>query len=408
VRIELPKINKLFPKHIVISGSKSESNRLLILQSLYENIYIKNLSDVDDVILTKNALQSNKNTINIEHAGTAMRFLTAYFSIQENREVILTGSLRMKERPIGILVDVLRELGAKIQYLEAENYPPLKIIGKNLVGGTISLHANVSSQYVSALILIAPKLKNGLKIILEQTITSKPYIQMSLIMLNKIGVQTSFVENTIQIDPFVSDNKAINFAVESDWSSASYFYSIVALSQIGTKITLSSFYKNSLQADRIVAKIYVFFGVFTSFNSDNSISLWKIQNPKSKFLKLNLSDSPDIAQTIAVTCFGLKVGCELTGLHTLRIKETDRLQALKKEIEKLGGKVKTTQNSLFIDVAEQILESKTIATYQDHRMAMSFAPLALKTNITIENHQVVSKSYSKFWNDLQKIGFLVR
>jgi len=167
VRIELPKINKLFSEHIVISGSKSESNRLLILQSLYENISIKNLSDADDVILTKNALQRNKNTIDIDHAGTAMRFLTAYFSIQENREVILTGSLRMKERPIGILVDVLRELGAKIQYLEAENYPPLKIVGKNLVGGTISLHANVSSQYVSALILIAPKLKNGLKIILK-------------------------------------------------------------------------------------------------------------------------------------------------------------------------------------------------------------------------------------------------
>jgi len=408
VPIELPKINKLFPRHIVISGSKSESNRLLILQSLYENISIKNLSDADDVILTKNALQSNKNTIDIDHAGTAMRFLTAYFSTQENKEVILTGSQRMKERPIGILVDVLRELGAEIQYLENENYPPLKIIGKNLVGKTISLQADVSSQYASALILIAPKLKNGLKIILEQTITSKPYIQMCLIMLNKIGVQTSFVENTIQIAPFVSDNKTINFAVESDWSSASYFYSIIALSQIGTKITLSSFYKDSLQADCIVAKIYVFFGVFTSFNSDNSISLWKIQNPKSNFLKLNLSDSPDIAQTLAVTCFGLKVSCELTGLHTLRIKETDRLQALKKEIEKLGGKVKTTQNSLFIEAAEQILESKTIATYQDHRMAMAFVPLALKTNIIIENHQVVSKSYPKFWDDIQKIGFLVR
>jgi len=408
VQIELSKINKIVPKPVIISGSKSESNRLLILQSLYENVFIENLSDSEDVILTKKALQSDKNIIDIHHAGTAMRFLTAYFSTKENREIILTGSSRMKERPIGILVDVLRGLGADIQYLELENYPPLKIVGKNLVGNTISLAANVSSQYISALVLIAPKLKNGLNIILEQTITSKPYIQMSLIMLNKIGIQTSFVGNTIQIAPFVPNNKTINFTVESDWSSASYFYSIIALSQIGTKITLSSFYKNSLQADRIVAEIYVLFGVFTSFNSDNSISLCKIKNPKSNFIKLNLSNSPDIAQTIAVTCFGLKIGCELTGLHTLKIKETDRLQALKKEIEKLGGKVKTTKNSLFIESSEQILASKKIATYQDHRMAMAFAPLALKTNITIENPQVVSKSYPKFWEDLQKIGFYTR
>jgi len=408
VRIELSKINKIFPEHIIISGSKSESNRLLILQSLYGNVFIENLSDADDVLLVQKALQSNINTIDIHHAGTAMRFLTAYFSIQENKEIILTGSPRMKERPIGILVDVLRKLGAEIQYLENENYPPLKIVGKNLAGNTIFLPASVSSQYVSALILIAPKFKNGLKIILDQTIISKPYIQMSLAMLNKIGIQTSFVENTIQIASFVLNNKTTNFVVESDWSSASYFYSIVALSQIGTKITLSSFYKNSLQADRIVAKIYVFFGVFTSFNEDNSISLWKIQNPKSNFLKLNLSDSPDIAQTIAVTCFGSKVGCELTGLHTLKIKETDRLQAIEKEIKKLGGKVKTTESSLFIESTEQILASKTIATYHDHRMAMAFAPLALRTDITIENPEVVSKSYPRFWKDLQKIGFRIQ
>jgi len=408
LRIHLSKINKIFPKHIIISGSKSQSNRLLILHSLYGNISIENLSNADDVILTKNALQSNKNIIDIDHAGTAMRFLTAYFSIQENKEIILTGSPRMKERPIGILVDVLRELGATIQYLEIENYPPLKITGKNLVGNTISIPASVSSQYVSALIMIAPKLKNGLKIILEQTITSKPYIQMSLIMLDKIGIQTSFVKNTIQIAPFVPNNKTMNFVVESDWSSASYFYSIVALSQIGTKISLSSFYKNSLQADSVLAEIYIFFGVFTSFNSDNTISLQKIQNSKSNFLKLNLSNSPDIAQTIAVTCLGSKVGCELNGLDTLKIKESDRLEALKKEIEKLGAKVKTTQNSLFMESTEQILESKTIATYQDHRMAMSFAPLAMKTNITIENPNVVSKSYPRFWDDLQKIGFCIQ
>jgi len=407
VLIKLSKINKIIPKHIVIAGSKSESNRLLVLQYLYENISIKNLSNADDVLLMKKALDSNQNTIDVHHAGTTMRFLTAYFSIQQNKEIILTGSSRMKERPVGILVDVLRKLGAEIQYLEKENYPPLQIKGKNLVGDTISLTANVSSQYVSALILIAPKLKNGLTITLKNNITSKPYIKMSLALLEKIGIQTSFIENTIQIEPFVPNNKNKNITVESDWSSASYFYSVVALSPVGTEITLSSFYQNSLQADSILSEIYENFGVFTIFNDTNYITLQKVKNPKTDFIKLNLSDSPDIAPTIAVTCFGLKISCEINGLHTLKIKETDRLQALKNEIEKLGGTIKITENSLLLESSQRILNSKIIATYQDHRMAMAFAPLALKTNIAIENSEVVSKSYPNFWNDLKTIGFSV-
>jgi len=405
VKIKLSKINKIIPKHIVISGSKSESNRLLILQYLYGNISIKNLSNADDVLLMKNALETDQNIIDVNHAGTTMRFLTAYFSIQNNKEISLTGSNRMKERPIGILVDVLRKLGADIQYLEKENYPPLQIKGKNLVGKTISLSANVSSQYISALILIAPKLKNGLTIILENDITSKPYIKMSLALLEKIGIQTSFLRNTIQIEPFVPSNKNKNIIVESDWSSASYFYSIVALSPIGTEITLYSFYRNSLQADSILYKIYENFGVYTTFNSDNSIILMKIKNPKTYFIKLNLLDSPDIAQTIAITCFGLKISCEINGLHTLKIKETNRLRALKNEIKKLGGTIKITDNSLFLESSQRILNSQTITTYKDHRMAMSFVPLALKTNIAIENPEVVSKSYPNFWNDLKAIGF---
>jgi len=407
VLIKLSKINEIIPKHIVIAGSKSESNRLLVLQYLYKNISIKNLSNADDVLLMKKALDSNQNTINVHHAGTTMRFLTAYFSIQENKEIILTGSSRMKERPIGILVDVLRKLGAEIQYLEKENYPPLQIKGKNLVGDTISLTANVSSQYVSALILIAPKLKNGLIIVLKNNITSKPYIKMSLALLEKIGIPTSFIGNTIQIEPFVLNNENKNITVESDWSSTSYFYSVVALSPVGTEITLSSFYQNSLQADSVLPEIYENFGVFTIFNDNNSITLQKVKNPKTDFIKLNLSDSPDIAPTIAVTCFGLKISCEINGLHTLKIKETDRLEALKNEIEKLGGTIKITENSLLLESSQRILNSKIIATYQDHRMAMAFAPLALKTNIAIENSEVVSKSYPNFWNDLKTIGFYV-
>jgi len=408
MQINLSKINQITPKHVFISGSKSQSNRLLILQALYGNIYIENLSDADDVLFMKKALESDQNLIDIHHSGTAMRFLTAYFSIQKDKEITLTGSLRMKERPIGILVDVLRKLGADIQYLERENYPPLKIKGKNLTPKAISISANVSSQYISAIIMIAPKFKNQLEIILEQYITSKPYIQMSLELLKKIGVQASFTKNIIKINTFIPKNQPINFVVESDWSSASYFYSIIALSKIGTEITLSSFQQNSLQADSILVEIYQFFGVSTFFTKEKTIILRKNQNPKSNFLKLNLSNSPDIAQTIAVTCFGLVISCQLDGLHTLRIKETDRLQALKNEIEKLGGKIKITEDSLYLEAVKQIITSKTIETYQDHRMAMSFAVLALKTNISIENPEIVSKSYPNFWNDLKSIGFCVK
>ncbi len=416
------KIKEVF---ITISGSKSESNRLLLLQALFPNITIENLSDSDDTILMKKALETTENTIDIHHSGTAMRFLTAYFSIQENREVILTGSNRMKERPIGILVDALRELGADIAYLENEGFPPLKIKGKKLSKNKILIDANVSSQYISALIMIAPKLKNGLEITLEGNITSKPYIEMTLALLNQIGIETSFVENIIKIDCFVPRNDKQQIVVESDWSSASYFYSIVALSEIGTEITLSSFKENSLQADRVLIDIYKNFGVETRFNCPksevrnpklkNSITISKVSNGQLSTVNCQLKNSPDIAQTIAVTCFGLGIDCHLTGLHTLKIKETDRLQALKNEIEKLGGKISITDDSLVLEQKSLVFDltpplsgsREGISTYQDHRMAMAFAPLALKTDLIIENAEVVSKSYPKFWEDLENIGFRI-
>jgi 3-phosphoshikimate 1-carboxyvinyltransferase len=388
---------------ITITGSKSESNRLLLLQALYPEIKIENLSNSDDSKLMQKALQSSENIIDIHHAGTAMRFLTAYFSIQEGREIVLTGSNRMKERPIFVLVDALQQLGAEISYEKNHGFPPLKIKGKTLTKSKATLKADVSSQYISALMLFAPKLKNGLELTLKGKITSLPYIEMTLSLLNQIGIETSFSNNIIKVNPQPSTLNPQTLTVESDWSSASYYYSIIALSDIGTQIELSYYNKNSLQGDSALTEIYKEFGVQTTFEN-NSITLKKtIQNPKPK--TFDLSNAPDIAQTIVVTCFGLGIECFLTGLHTLKIKETDRLLALKTEIEKLGGNIKITEDTLQLSASKTIKEDVEIATYNDHRMAMSFAPLALKTPLVIKDANVVSKSYPNFWNDLKTLGF---
>ncbi|MBA6154109.1 3-phosphoshikimate 1-carboxyvinyltransferase [Gelidibacter maritimus] len=405
------------PPKIVITGSKSESNRLLLLQALYPEIKIENISNSDDSKVMQAALKSTSNHIDISHAGTAMRFLTAFFATQEEREITITGSARMKERPIQVLVDALNTLGADISYLETEGCPPLKINGKLLSNNKVSLKANVSSQYISALLLIAPKLKNGLELTLEGEITSVPYINMTLDLLNQIGVETHFENNKIKISPLESlSPDQTPLTVESDWSSASYFYSIVALSAVGTEITLSSYRQNSLQGDIVLSDIYTDFGVETKFDN-NSITLLKKEEYQLKPIDCDLKNAPDIAQTIAVTCFGLGISCHLTGLHTLKIKETDRLVALKTELEKLGAKVSITENSLSLE-AHQLFGSASqgqrsqglgeiIATYHDHRMAMAFAPLGLKINLRIEDAMVVSKSYPSFWEDLEKVGFKI-
>lgn len=390
---------------IAITGSKSETNRLLLLQALYPNLILENTSNSDDSEVMSKALQSNDSVLDVHHAGTAMRFLTAYFAIQENREVVLTGSSRMKERPIKILVDGLRQLGTDISYEENDGFPPIRIKGKKLTQNKVSLSANVSSQYISALLLIAPKLEYGLELTLEGDITSVPYIKMTLSLLNEIGVETSFVGNNISVKPkFTIQNST--FTIESDWSSASYFYSIIALSEIGTSITLSSYKENSLQGDSVLAEIYKDFGVETTFGN-NSILLSKTHNSQLTIHHSQLNNSPDIAQTIAVTCFGLGIGCHLTGLHTLKIKETDRLLALKTELEKLGAIVSISDDSLTLEPSTVIHSNIKIKTYQDHRMAMAFAPLALKTDILIEEAEVVSKSYPTFWTDLKNIGFIL-
>lgn len=395
-----------------ISGSKSETNRLLVLQALYPNLVLENSSTSDDSEVMIEALatqypipKTQYPKIDVHHAGTAMRFLTAYFAAQDGFEVQLTGSSRMKERPIKILVDALNQLGAEIIYFEKVGFPPLKIKGKKLTKNKVSLPANVSSQYISALLLIAPKLENGLELTLEGEITSVSYIKMTLALLNEIGVETSFAENKITVKPQSAIQNS-KFTIESDWSSASYWYSIVALSEIGTQITLSSFKENSLQGDFALVEIYKNFGVETVFNT-NHMLLRKVENLKPETLNLKLNNSPDIAQTIAVTCFGLGISCHLKGLHTLKIKETDRLEALKIELTKLGATISITNDSLILEQSENIKPNIRISTYQDHRMAMAFAPLALKVPIIIENAEVVSKSYPTFWEDFKQFGFSI-
>ena len=405
---------------ITITGSKSETNRLLLLQALYPGITIKNISESDDSHAMQAALASTYSVIDIHHAGTAMRFLTAYFALQEGREITLTGSQRMRERPIGVLVNALRDLGAQIEYLENEGFPPLKITGKQLTKSSVSINAGVSSQYITALLLIAGRLENGLELTLEGELTSIPYIKMTLGLLNEVGIENSFEGNSIKVRSQIAKSKLqeeksellnlnSEITVESDWSSASYFYSIVALADVGTSITLSSYKRNSLQGDSALAEIYKELGVETVFG-DNTVTLRKL-NYQPTTINQQLNNTPDIAQTIAVTCFGLGIGCHLTGLHTLKIKETDRLEALKTELEKFGAAISVTDHSLTLEPHSLFTHEYSdaqpvaIATYNDHRMAMAFAPLAIKTPVGIKDACVVSKSYPTFWEDMKVLGF---
>lgn len=385
---------------IRITGSKSESNRLLILRALYPEIEIDNLSNSDDTKLLELALTSSESTKDIHHAGTAMRFLTAYYATRQGQQVTLTGSQRMQERPVELLVDALRSLGAEIDYLKNEGYPPLRIRGRKLQGDRVRLTANISSQYITALMLIAPTLPNGLEIELLGLITSIPYLKMTLSQMQAAGFQGSFEGNLIKIA--AQDKiKPVKLTVESDWSSVSYFYSLAALSETAD-LRLSSYGRESLQGDAVLAKLYHELGVETTFK-DDEIVLKRRPCRRPRSVEFHLVDSPDIAQTIAVTCLGLGIRCKMTGLHTLKIKETDRLFALKTELERLGAKVEITHDSLLMIPTDQILENVLIRTYNDHRMAMAFAPLVMKVPIVIEDSEVVTKSYPQFWEDLERV-----
>ncbi|MBB4807688.1 3-phosphoshikimate 1-carboxyvinyltransferase [Chryseobacterium defluvii] len=392
-------------KTIQISGSKSISNRLLIMESLFENIKIGNLSNSQDTQLLKKALSEDSEIVNIHHAGTAMRFLTSYYSIFERKTTILTGSGRMKERPIKNLVNALRDLGAEIEYLENEGFPPLKITGKKITENKVDVPANISSQFITSLLLIAGKLENGLEIHLLGEVTSRSYIEMTLNILVKFGIRADFTGNIIKVEPFKDrDLPEINYEVESDWSSASYFYSFCALGR--ETIHLKSFYRESTQGDSVIAKIYEeFFGIKTIFaKEEHTITL----QPKPDFsfpekIILDMNNCPDIAQTLCVTASTLCIPFEISGLGTLKVKETDRLLALHNELKKLGTYTEITDSSIksiqFNDPEEDI----SIKTYQDHRMAMSFAPYCLFKELTIEDENVVEKSYPMFWEDLSTI-----
>ena len=388
---------------VCISGSKSESNRLLLLRAYTSFFKIFNLSNSDDTQLMISAIESDKEEINIGHAGTAMRFLTSYFSSISEKSKVLTGSERMRQRPISILVDALRDLGCDIEYVEKKGFPPLKIMGKNILSNSVTLPANVSSQYISSLMMLGVSLKNGLKIILSSNITSLPYLLMTKKIIERIGGVVKIQEREIFIEPFKEKVISEQF-VESDWSSASYFFSLAALSS-SVNLTLSKFFTDSLQGDSKLVDIYKMFGIETIFEDDQIIlKKNKISFPKN--IHLDLRDNPDLAQTIIITCLGLGIDCTLEGLHTLKIKETDRLFALKNEIEKFEvDKVEITDNSITLENNSDLKHDVTIDTYNDHRMAMSFAPLSLLLPININNPEVVTKSYVNFWNDLESLGF---
>lgn len=396
---------------IELPGSKSISNRLLMIRAISDlPIHFKHLSDSEDTILLAMALgqiQGKKSgTINIHHAGTDMRFLTAFLSMKEG-EWIVTGSDRMKQRPIAELVNALKSLGADIKYLEKEGFPPLKIKGTKLNGGRIEIDGSISSQFISALMLIAPALGEELEIVLKGNVVSLPYIRMTAELLKLFGIYVVFNGKRINVSPSPFSVLNDQLLVESDWSAASYWFNLVALSN-GGEVELKYLDKVSLQADSVLPDIYSKLGVRTEF-IDRSIYLRAKEKNVNEF-EYDFTNCPDIAQTIAVTCFGLGIKANLTGLQTLKIKETDRILALKTEFEKLGANVEATESSLKISPpGEMIRKEIIISTYNDHRMAMSFAPLSFKIEgLKIENPDVVNKSYPAFWDDLQQTGFDIR
>ena len=404
MKVKLSHSNQICKGELNITGSKSETNRLLFLQAVLSEFEIENISNSDDSKAMQAALTSNEKLIDIHHAGTAMRFLTAYFSNQEGREVVLTGSHRMQERPIKILVEALQTLGASIYYEKKEGYPPLRIQGKTLEGGSVSLPADISSQYISSLLLLGPVLKKGVELNLVGKITSVPYINMTLALLSKLGVKTDFKGQKIKVNYLASPQKK-KLIVESDWSSASYYFSIAALSE-AAEIHLTSYKADSLQGDSILRSVYEPLGVNSRIEGTKLI-LIKKKVPLPDTIEWDLSKAPDIAQTLAVSCYGLGIGCDLVGLHTLKIKETDRLVGLNQELSKLGATITVTEKSLHLSAGQNFIKECSIPTYNDHRMAMAFAPLALKIPLSIEDAGVVSKSYPSFWEDLKQLDFKI-
>jgi len=377
---------KIVNCEINLPSSKSISNRLLIIQALCKQDFeIKNLSNSDDTNSLKNALNTTGDTIDVGAAGTSFRFLTSYLATQKEREFILTGTDRMKERPIQNLVAALQMLGAKISYLEKDSFPPLKIKGTTILGGEITIDASISSQFISSLLLIAPTLANGLTLNISKNLVSKPYIHMTLKLMGEFGINHSWDRNKIVVNQQNYIGK--NYTVEADWSAATFWFQIAALTE-NCNIKLNGLYQKSMQGDAKVRTIFKDFGIASVFEN-NALILTKnkIQNfPKS----IDLIDTPDMYQCLKCTLFALNKTTKITGVSTLKNKETDRVKAVENELKKLST-------------------NKIIDTYKDHRMAMSFTPLSLKYGeLTIKNNEVVSKSYPNFWQDLSRAGFIIK
>jgi len=394
---------------IQLTGSKSESNRALILSALSKGkVRVQNLSNADDTVTLKKALEQAENpvgtvTIDIGPAGTAMRFLTSYLSLL-NGNFILTGSERMKQRPIGILVDALRNIGANINYGNIEGYPPLKITGGlEQTTSQIAIRGDISSQYLSSLLLIAPFLPQGLTLNILGNLTSKPYVSMTLDMLKEAGVDHLWNGNSITITRQTVEDAVL--IVEPDWSAASYWYAVIALSSKDSSLFLPDLKENSLQGDRAIVEIMENFGVISTF-VDGGVRIKKTDGAKGDRF-FNLKECPDLAQTIIACCAALDYNASFTGLETLKIKETDRIKALQNELAKFGVSLQERDEVYTLNTDNKsVPESVTIETYEDHRMAMAFAPLALIfKELIIEEPKVVGKSYPAFWDHLSSIGF---
>jgi 3-phosphoshikimate 1-carboxyvinyltransferase len=393
-----------------LPASKSEANRALILQALAGGGTLDNLSDANDTQLMQRLLASvpASNELNAEDAGTVMRFLTAYLSVT-NWRGCLTGTARMQERPIAVLVEALRQAGGQIEYLNNEGYPPLQIAGfaanaEATAPTELAVRGDISSQYISALLMIGPRLPGGLRLTLTGHVGSRPYINMTLALMQRFGADCTADGDVLTVRPV--PYRPTDYVIESDWSAASYWYSMVALGPVGSEITLPRLRQKSLQGDQAIVEIMVHFGVATTFLPDGVRLKQQSLTPQTEIKTLDFTDCPDLAQTVAVVAAALARPVDMTGLESLRIKETDRIAALQTELAKFGGDLRDMGAGRFRAESEGFaVNSQSVATYHDHRMAMAFAPLAMRGPLNIEEPKVVRKSYPQFWKELAKSGF---
>ena len=391
---------------IYLNSSKSESNRLLIIKALSEKeITIKNLSKANDSVLLKNLLESENLVVwDAQDAGTSFRFLTSFLAIKKEH-VVLSGTERMKQRPVKVLVDALNKIGAEILYLENEGFPPIYVKGKiNQVKNKLDIPGDISSQYISSLLLIAPLLEKGIEINIEEPFCSRPYVNMTLNLMNSFGIKSAVKGNKISIKN--QEFSSGSYIVESDWSAASYWYSILSISDDINNLTLQGLKKKSNQGDSVISELMKSFGVNTQYKEDG-IVLTKIKFDTEE-IELDFRDCPDLAQTILVVAAYHKIKLKVSGVESLKIKETDRLLAMKNELKKIGCDFYEEGNYWILEKrSREIDDELSIDTYKDHRMAMAFAPLASKKSIIINDPDVVVKSYPTYWEDLKKVGFII-